>query len=263
MFCDLVGSTSIAAKLDAEEWRDLVGGYLEAASASVTEMGGHVAKKLGDGLLALFGFPVAQENDAERAARAALSIQRALADLNRKNAGRGKPELAARIGTRHGSSSGGHGRRDLRQRRQMCRQRGIGLNMPILTTVLAEAEALAGDMDAGLETIELALAATERQGERWFAAETNRIRGEILLKRDLGDTAPAEEAYRTAIAIAQQQKAQSFELRAAVSLARLWRDEGKPRQARELLAPVYGWFTEGLDTPDLKEAQALLDELHA
>ena len=109
--------------------------------------------------------------------------------------------------------------------------------MPILTTVLAEAEALAGDMDAGLETIELALAATERQGERWFAAETNRIRGEILLKRDLGDTAPAEEAYRTAIAIAQQQKAQSFELRAAVSLARLWRDEGKPRQARELLAP--------------------------
>ena len=152
---------------------------------------------------------------------------------------------------------------EMRAAIEMCRQRGIGLNMPILTTVLAEAEALAGDMDAGLETIELALAATERQGERWFAAETNRIRGEILLKRDLGDTAPAEEAYRTAIAIAQQQKAQSFELRAAVSLARLWRDQGKPRQARELLAPVYGWFTEGLDTPDLKEAQALLDELHA
>jgi predicted ATPase len=152
---------------------------------------------------------------------------------------------------------------EMRAAIEMCRQRGIGLNMPILTTVLAEAEALAGDMNAGLETIELALAATERQGERWFAAETNRIRGEILLKRDLGDTAPAEEAYRTAIAIAQQQKAQSFELRAAVSLARLWRDQGKPRQARELLAPVDGWFTEGLDTPDLKEAQALLDELHA
>ena len=98
-------------------------------------------------------------------------------------------------------------------------------------------------------------------GERWFAAETNRIRGEILLKRDLGDTAPAEEAYRTAIAIAQQQKAQSFELRAAVSLARLWRDQGKPQQARELLAPVYGWFTEGFDTRDLKEAKALLEEL--
>jgi class 3 adenylate cyclase len=98
MFCDLVGSIGIAAKLDAEEWRDLVGGYLDAASAAVTEMGGHVAKKLGDGLLALFGYPLAQENDAERAARAALSIQRALADLNRKNTGSGKPELAARIG---------------------------------------------------------------------------------------------------------------------------------------------------------------------
>ena len=68
MFCDLVGSTGIAAKLDAEEWRDLVGAYLDAASAAVTEMGGHVAKKLGDGILALFGYPLAHENDAERAA---------------------------------------------------------------------------------------------------------------------------------------------------------------------------------------------------
>ena len=102
MFCDLVGSTSISAQLDAEEWRDLVGAYLDAASAAVTEMGGHVAKKLGDGLMALFGYPVAQENDAERAARAALSIQRALAELNRKNAGSGKPALNARIGIETG-----------------------------------------------------------------------------------------------------------------------------------------------------------------
>ena len=102
MFCDLVGSTGIAAQLDAEEWRDLVGAYLDAASAAVTEMGGHVAKKLGDGLMALFGYPVAQENDAERAARAALAIQRALAELNRKNAGSGKPVLAARIGLETG-----------------------------------------------------------------------------------------------------------------------------------------------------------------
>jgi class 3 adenylate cyclase len=80
MFCDLVGSTSISAQLDAEEWRDLVGGYLDAASAAVAEMGGHVAKKLGDGLMCLFGYPLAHENDAERAARAALSIQRALAE---------------------------------------------------------------------------------------------------------------------------------------------------------------------------------------
>ena len=102
MFCDLVGSTSISAGLDAEDWRDLVGAYLDAASAAVTEMGGHVAKKLGDGLMALFGYPVAQENDAERAARAALSIQRALVELNRKNAGAGKPSLNARIGIETG-----------------------------------------------------------------------------------------------------------------------------------------------------------------
>jgi class 3 adenylate cyclase len=82
LFCDLVGSTGIAAKLDAEEWRDLVGAYLDAASAAVMEMGGKVAKKLGDGLMALFGYPVAEENDSERAVRAALTIQRSLAELN-------------------------------------------------------------------------------------------------------------------------------------------------------------------------------------
>src|SRR6516164_6969460 len=103
MFCDLVDSTGIAARLDAEDWRDLVNAYLDGASAAVTEMGGHVAKKLGDGLMALFGYPLAHENNAERAARAALSIQRALADLNRKNASAGKPELIARIGLETGA----------------------------------------------------------------------------------------------------------------------------------------------------------------
>ena len=102
MFCDLVGSTAMSAQLDAEEWRDLVGAYLDAASAAVAEMDGHVAKKLGDGILALFGYPLAHENDAERAARAALSIQRALAELNAKNASTGKPELKARIGLETG-----------------------------------------------------------------------------------------------------------------------------------------------------------------
>jgi class 3 adenylate cyclase len=102
MFCDLVGSTAISAKLDAEDWRDLVGAYLDAASVVVAEMGGHVAKKLGDGLMCLFGYPVAHENDAERAARAALSILRALADLNCKNAGTVRPELVARIGLESG-----------------------------------------------------------------------------------------------------------------------------------------------------------------
>src|SRR5271163_2276544 len=102
MFCDLVGSTSLAAKLDPEDWRNLVGSYLDAASAAVTSLGGHVLKKLGDGLMALFGYPQAQENDGERAVRAALAIQRALADLNARNAATGAPELAARIGLESG-----------------------------------------------------------------------------------------------------------------------------------------------------------------
>jgi class 3 adenylate cyclase/predicted ATPase len=98
MFCDLVGSTSLAAKLDAEDWRTLVNTYLDEASAAVTGLGGHVLKKLGDGLMALFGYPHAQENDAERAVRAALAIQRALVEINARNATRGAPELSARIG---------------------------------------------------------------------------------------------------------------------------------------------------------------------
>jgi class 3 adenylate cyclase/predicted ATPase len=98
MFCDLVGSTSLAAKLDAEDWRTLVNTYLDEASAAVTGLGGHVLKKLGDGLMSLFGYPHAQENDAERAVRAALAIQRALVEINARNATRGAPELSARIG---------------------------------------------------------------------------------------------------------------------------------------------------------------------
>ena len=120
MFCDLVDSTGIAAKLDAEEWRDLVGAYLDAASAAVTEMGGKVAKKLGDGLMALFGYPVAQENDAERAVRAALAIQRALAELNRKNADTGKARACRAHCHRVGAGGGGCIGRNFRRRAEHC-----------------------------------------------------------------------------------------------------------------------------------------------
>ncbi len=98
MFYDLVGSSALSARLDAEDWRNLVEVYLHAAAQAVNDMGGHVAKKLGDGLMALFGYPIARENDAERAARAALAIQGALAALNAAHAGTGKPELTARVG---------------------------------------------------------------------------------------------------------------------------------------------------------------------
>ena len=98
MFCDLVGSTALAAVLDVEDWRNLLNSYLDEASRAVTALGGNVIKKLGDGMMAVFGYPRALENDAERAVRAALAIQRALAELNARNAARGAPELKARIG---------------------------------------------------------------------------------------------------------------------------------------------------------------------
>ena len=89
----------------------------------------------------------------------------------------------------------------------------------------------------------------------------HRIAGEIALKSLAPDAEKAEKYFDRALAVARQQQTKSWELRAAMSMARLWRDQGKPQQARELLAPVYGWFTEGFDTLDLKEAKALLDEL--
>src|SRR5262249_7262054 len=127
--------------------------------------------------------------------------------------------------------------------------------------LLANVEAEGQDLEQALTRIDEALGLAQQTGEHWTDSFLHCIRGEILLKRDPANTAPTEEAFLTAIAIAQQQKARSFELRAAMSMAQLWRDQGKVQQARELLAPVYGWFTEGFDTRDLKEAKALLDEL--
>ena len=97
--------------------------------------------------------------------------------------------------------------------------------------------------------------------EKWAEAEVHRVAGEIALKSPDPDAAKAEANFQQALTIARQQQAKSWELRAAMSLARLWRDQGKVREARELLAPVYGWFTEGFDTRDLKDAKALLEEL--
>jgi predicted ATPase len=99
--------------------------------------------------------------------------------------------------------------------------------------------------------------------ERWCEAEVNRVAGEIELKSPAPDAAKAEAYFERALAVAREQQAKSWELRAAMSMARLSRDQGKREEARALLAPVYGWFTEGFDTLDLKEVKALLDELNA
>jgi predicted ATPase len=144
-----------------------------------------------------------------------------------------------------------------------CHGMGNFIFTTLFETALAEAEAEAGEIEAALASIDHAVVLTERTGQRWSEADTHRARGEILLKGDPANTASAEEAFLTAIAVAREQKARSFELRGAMSLARLWRDQGKRDEARDLVAPVYGLFTEGFDTLDLKQAKALLDELHA
>jgi predicted ATPase len=116
-------------------------------------------------------------------------------------------------------------------------------------------------MDDASRCIGEAMTTIHATGERWCEAEVHRTAGEIALLSSELDAAKAEGYFQRALAVARQQQAKSWELRASMSLARLWRDQGKPQRARELLAPVYGWFTEGFDTRDLKEAKTLLEQL--
>ena len=118
-----------------------------------------------------------------------------------------------------------------------------------------------GQLDDAWRCIDDAIETIERSKEKWGEAEVHRIAGEIALKSPDPGAAKAEAYFDRAIAVARQQRAKSWELRAAMSMARLWRDQGKRHDARDLLAPVYGWLTEGFDTRDLQEAKALLDEL--
>jgi predicted ATPase len=118
---------------------------------------------------------------------------------------------------------------------------------------------MAGQWQAALDHLTDARRLAEATEERCFQAETLRLRGDVLLA--MGDSAAAEASYREAITIAQEQSAKLWELHAATSLAQLWCNQGKGGEARDLLAPVYNWFTEGLGTPLLQEAKALLDDL--
>jgi predicted ATPase len=136
---------------------------------------------------------------------------------------------------------------------------GFILWRPWALTLLGDACRMAGQWQTALEHLAEAQRLAEQREERWFQAETLRLTGEVLLAS--GDPAAAEASYREALALAQQQSARLWELRAAISLARLRRDQGKRAEARDLLAPVYGWFTEGFDAPVLQEAKALLEEL--
>jgi predicted ATPase len=137
------------------------------------------------------------------------------------------------------------------------------LSMPWWLSQLAVAHVDLDQLDDAQRCIGEALDAIEKTKERWCEAEAYRLAGEIALLSPERETAKAQTYFERALSVARQQQAKSWELRAAMSLARLWRSQGKVQQARDLLAPVYRWFTEGFDTRDLKEAKALLGELAA
>jgi predicted ATPase len=155
----------------------------------------------------------------------------------------------------------GHGEEGIAQIRQALasdRSTGATRDRAYNLALLAEASAQMGQTTEALETLAEALTMLAENGVRWWEAELYRLRGELLLSAERGG---AEECFHQALNIARRQQAKSLELRAAMSLIRLWQQQGKRMEARQLLVPLYGWFTEGFDTADLQEAKALLEAL--
>jgi predicted ATPase len=150
---------------------------------------------------------------------------------------------------------------DIREAMDRRRAFGIGAVWPWFLALLADAQGALGQIDDGLSSLEEALGWVERNDERLYAAEVHRIRGELLLRREVPDPVQAKSCFEQAMAVARDQQAKSWELRTATSLARIWLQDNRIEEARTLLSPVYDWFTEGFDTPDLRDAKALLDQM--
>jgi predicted ATPase len=144
---------------------------------------------------------------------------------------------------------------------ELVRATGTTAHLAVIFAELGKVHAELGQFEDAWRWVGAALAEVETTKEKLWEAEVNRIAGEIALKSPGPDATKAQAYFECALAVARQQQAKSWELRAAMSMARLWREQGKRDEARDLLAPVYGWFTEGFDTLDLKEAKTLLDEL--
>ena len=135
------------------------------------------------------------------------------------------------------------------------------MRLPYYLGLMAEACAKTRRIEEGLSALAEALAIAHKTGERFYEAELHRIKGELLLRQVLGDEEAAEGCFQKALEVTRSQEARSLELRAVMSLSRLWQKQGKKEEARQMLAEIYDWFTEGFDTADLKEAKALLEEL--
>ena len=153
------------------------------------------------------------------------------------------------------------GRNQMRECAVLAEATGARIWGPYRRALLAEAYKRAGQADAAKQSLAEALTVVKKYGERYWEAELHRFKGELLLSGSTNDLTRAETCLKKAIEVARKQQAKSLELRAVTSLARLWRDQGKHKEADGLLAPVYGWFTEGFDTADLQGAKSLLDEL--
>src|SRR5262249_1204280 len=156
---------------------------------------------------------------------------------------------------------GAEGLTQLRQGLDAYRATGAAYQRPHFLGLLAEVHRSLGQPEAGLTALSEALALVETTGERYYAAELHRLTGELLLQHAAPEVSHAEICFQQALAIARRQQVKALELRAAMSLSRLWHQQGKRDEARALLAPIYGWFTEGFDTADLQEAKALLAAL--
>jgi predicted ATPase len=149
----------------------------------------------------------------------------------------------------------------MRQSLAALQAMGAELYWPCYLTWLAEAYNGMGQTTEGLTVLTEALTTAHKTGERWWEAELYRLKGELLLALSAEKHAEAETCFRQALDVARRQQAKSLELRAAMSLSRLWQRQGKRDDARQLLVPIYGWFTEGFDTADLQDAKALLAAL--
>ena len=178
--------------------------------------------------------------------------------------GLGQPIGALTLARGAALAAQGHGEVGIVQMHQglaALRAMGQRLSLSAHLAQLAEAYGQSGQAEEGLRLLAEALVHVDHTGERYYEAEVYRLKGELLLWQAVPDAPQAEVCFQQALAIARCQQAKSWELRAATSLARLWQQQGKQAEARELLAPVYGWFTEGFDTADLQEAKVLLEEL--
>jgi predicted ATPase len=149
----------------------------------------------------------------------------------------------------------------VRQGAAAFRATGAVLRIPYLCTLMVDVSAHLGHPEEGLQALAEARTLVQQHEERLWAAEIARLRGVLLLRQTGTPQAEAEACFQQALGVAHRQQAKSLELRAATSLSRLWQQQGKRDEARELLAPVYGWFTEGIDTADLHDAKALIEEL--